>query len=439
MEKRIERAVLECKLDTAYEKVIIGFSGGADSSALLHYFAKRAKRVACVHINHMIRGAEADRDEAFCRATCEKYGIEFICHRIDIPKIATERGQGIEETARQERYRVFYSELERLGFDAILTAHNANDNAESVIFNLVRGSGANGISGIKPINGRVLRPLLYATREQIIEYCSRNGIEYVTDSTNADTDYTRNYIRHKVIPSLSELNPSLLDAILRLSTALRSDEELISSLAQDFVAEKCKDGKIPPEAIQELHESVRVRALKMLAGENLDSKAIYACLDFIPRSHSGSVINLCNGISLKRESEYLMFIKTSELGELEFNIPLKKGLNDLSPLDLVLALDTDEVPDGYECVLEISLNAKSISGPLYARSRAEGDTICHGKLTKKLKKLFCEKKIPSHKRDKTPIICDDNGIVAVAKVAIRDGAKGKDIKIKLYERGTRKC
>ena len=174
MERKIEYAINTFGMDKAYGRVIIGLSGGADSTLLLHHFAKRARETLCIHVNHMIRGEEAERDELFCRELCQRLGVELCVYRVDIPALSRERGTGLEETARDERYRIFNEELKKRGFDAILTAHNADDNIESVIFNLARGSGINGLSGIKPVMDKVFRPLINCTRDDIIEYCSVN-------------------------------------------------------------------------------------------------------------------------------------------------------------------------------------------------------------------------------------------------------------------------
>lgn len=432
MEERIRAAIEEHGMLLAYKKVVIGFSGGADSSALLHYFKDKASAVLCVHINHMIRGDEAQRDEDFCRRICEKYGVELVVEKIDIPAIAKQRGTGLEETARAERYRVLNGVLDSRGFDAVLTAHNANDNAESVIFNLARGSGANGISGIKAVNGRIMRPLIYTTREQILEYCRKNGIEYVSDSTNDSVEYTRNFIRHKIVPLMAQINPSFNLAVSRLTMLLRSDEDYITSQARAFVDEECHNGKIPPNKASALHDSVRARVLKILCGENLDSTAIMLCKDFLLKSKCGDVVNLCKGISLKREKDYAIFIKTEELGKISFEQPLVPGLNRIEKIGVTIAYMTDEEPNCAEPYLTLYL--KDIKGTLVARSRRDGDTIRHGKMTKKLKKLFMQAQIPSHQRDRIPLVCDENGIVAVPGVALRDGAKGtkEDIILKFY-------
>ena len=424
MTGQIALAISQNSLDDAYGRVIIGFSGGADSSALLHFIKDRAKEVVCVHVNHMIRGEEAKRDEDFCVSVCKKYGIEIAVHTVDIPALAKKHSIGLEQMAREERYRILEAERSARGFDAILTAHNADDNVESVIFNLARGSGANGISGIKPKNGKILRPLILTSREKILEYCESNQIDFVTDSTNSDTDYTRNYIRHKIVPAMRELNPSLHDSVARLGASLRQDDELLCSEASAFVNQHCKDSKLPKDKALSLHISIAVRVMKILSGENLDYKSTVSCLDFIKNGTRGGVINLCKGVSFKCEGDYFTFLKTKELARTEFYVPLKKGLNEISDIGVTVAYMCDEAPSGKSpfCTLRL----KNIVGELIARSRRDGDTVKHGRVTKKVKKILSEKKIPSHLRDKIPLLCDSEGIIAIPEIITRDGCLGKN-------------
>ena len=433
MNEQIALAVTQNGLDDAYGKVIIGFSGGADSSALLHYFKDKAKEVVCVHVNHMIRGDEAKRDETFCTRICEEYGVEIAVYTVDVPKLAKEKNIGLEQMAREVRYEIFEKERTKRNFDAILTAHNADDNIESVIFNLARGSGANGISGIKPKNGKILRPLILTSREKILNYCSENEIPFVTDSTNSDTDYTRNYIRHKIVPALKELNPALDESVARLGASLRQDDDMISAEAIKFINQFCQKGNLPRKNALDLHKSVTVRVLKTLSGENLDYKSITACLDFIENGKRGGVINLCKGVSFKCEGDYFTFVKTDMLAQVEFCIPINQGLNEIPQIGVTLAYMCDEVPIGKD--LYFTLKLKNINGNLVARSKKDGDTIRHGKMTKKVKKILSEKKIPSHIRDKIPLICDNDGIVAISEVLVRDGSSGKDgdIIIRFYK------
>ncbi|MBO5212739.1 MAG: tRNA lysidine(34) synthetase TilS [Clostridia bacterium] len=433
MEKKIEAAVSAFNLEKAYGNIIIGFSGGADSSALLHYFSSRAKRVRAVHINHMIRGGEADRDEAFCKSVCERYGVEFVSYKIDIPAIAKASGRGIELTAREERYRVFENELEN-GFDAVLTAHNANDNTESVIFNLARGSGLNGICGINPnLNGKILRPLIYVTRDEIISYCLANNIEYVTDSTNSDTDYTRNYIRHIVVPNMEKLNPSLNTAVSRLVSNARADSEFIELCVNEFISSNVCLGKINTEQFCKLHKAVASRVLKRVSGKNLDYSSINTCISLAQNGSCGDTCNILEGISFKKEHSYLAFVRTKELERISFRYELREGVNDIAKIEEIIAVSFKI--DGKEPYFEINLDKSKIKGALFVRSRAEADKILCGKMNKRLKKLLCEKHIASHLRDRIPILCDDNGILAIPNVASRDGIKsiGDGILVSFYK------
>ncbi len=419
MDKKIEYAISTYGMDKAYGRVIIGLSGGADSSLLLYYFAKKAEDVVCVHVNHMIRGAEADRDQRFCEDICKKYGVELVTYKIDIPALAKKTGKGIEETARDERYRVFYGELEKRGFDAILTAHNSDDNCESVIFNMARGAGLNGLCGIKPKNGKVLRPLIYLSKDEIFSLCAENNIEYVTDSTNADTDYTRNFIRHSIIPKLKELNPELNSAISRMTEGFISDEDCILSQAKDFVA-KCPYGALNLNELKALHPSVRARALKIMAGQSLDYKSVRLCEDLIYNSECGSYIDLSGGTVFKKERDYVHFLKKEMLDSVEYLYELCDGVK-IKEIGYTVGIDSEK---SYgERLHSLELDKNSLIGKLYIRSRRDGDRIFHGGMTKKVKRILCDRHIPSHLRDIIPIICDEKGIVAIGDFCVRDGCK----------------
>ena len=195
--KAIERFSL---LDN--RNITVALSGGADSMALLSVLleikGEFSLNITAAHFNHRIRGAEADRDEAFVKEYCEKKGVELFLGSGDVPSYAKEQGLSLELAARELRYEF----LKSVSKGNVATAHTASDNAETVIFNLTRGSGAEGLCGIPPKRDIFIRPLILATREQIEEYCKENDIPFVNDSTNFCDDYTRNKIRHNVIPVL---------------------------------------------------------------------------------------------------------------------------------------------------------------------------------------------------------------------------------------------
>lgn len=201
------------------ERVLVALSGGADSVSLLLVLQKLGYEVRAFHLNHCLRGAESDRDEAFCRALCAERGVPLNVGRCDIAALS--QGKAVEETARRERYRLLEQAAEG---DKIATAHTADDNLETVLFHLVRGSGAKGVSGIPPVRGAVIRPLLFAERREIEAFLRENGQDYVTDSSNLSDDYTRNRLRHSVLPVLRGINEQAAQAALRLGEQLRQDE-----------------------------------------------------------------------------------------------------------------------------------------------------------------------------------------------------------------------
>ena len=232
IDKMIERA----------DAVLVAYSGGADSSVLLHFLADHLKdkktRLAAAHLNHMIRGEEARRDQSFCKKTAEELGIEFYTKECDIPKIARESGKTLEEAARHERYAFLLDIAHSLGETTLIaTAHNSTDNLETMIFNLARGTGMAGMGGIAPIRQNIIRPLLSVSGEEIREYAKEKGIEYVVDSTNGDTAYTRNHIRKNIVPLLGEINSQAEGAALRLSKIARTESDFINQEAEKLFSE----------------------------------------------------------------------------------------------------------------------------------------------------------------------------------------------------------
>ena len=389
MENKIEKAINRYSMSEIYNGVILGFSGGADSSAILHYLSKRTKNLLAVHINHMIRGEEALRDEFFCKTICQKQGVKFLSYRVDVPKLAKEKKQGVEETARQERYRIFGKLMQEYPeYKCVVTAHNANDNAETILFNLTRGSGTNGIAGIKPSLGNIYRPLIYCTKADILEYCEKNEISYVTDSTNDDIDYTRNYIRHEIIPMLEKLNPSFVDSCTRMSENVRDDECYIKQTSDKIIADHKITKRASTELINSLDKAIALRVLKHMAQDNLDSKSVDSCIQLAKNGTVGQYINLPNGISFKKERGYVKFVKTEDLFKVSYNHTLKDGLNNIKKIGIVIAINTEEEPKNYTLVDSITLKTQ---GALIARSRKDGDKITHGKMTKKLKNPFSSK------------------------------------------------
>ena len=435
LRERFENTISKFHMQSLYDGAILGFSGGADSSLLLYLLKDKVKNLLCVHVNHQIRGVEAERDEEFAKKTCEKYGVSFKSVKVDIPALAKEQKKGLEETARDARYELFNRLLlENPQYKCILTAHNLDDSAETVIFNLTRGTGPQGLMGIKPVQGKIMRPLIEISKGEIVEYCRQNGIEYITDSTNSDTVYTRNRIRHNIIPELQKINPELYASISRLGDILRNDSEHFDTIIEKIITENEIENKIPLKILDGLDYSLKTRLLRRVSRLPLDYTSLENCIELLSKSAVGSLVNLPGGVSFKIERDYAHFVLTRDLAELDFYHELKEGVNQIPEINRLVLVNSKEKPIGYLLEHEIKLKSEKIKFPLAVRSKRDGDTILHGKMTKKLKKVFVDKHIPSHMRTKIPLILSNGEIISVPGVLTKDGISGNDFIITIFRR-----
>lgn len=437
MWKRINEYSVSSGIDgliSASSAVICAFSGGADSSVLLRWLKHRLDgtgvRLAAAHVNHMIRGKESDGDEEFCRRTAEVLDIPFYPHRVNIPSIAAERGVGLEECARDERYAFLSNLAETLGGALVATAHSATDNVETVIFNLCRGCGTKGMTGIDPVRGKFIRPLLCCTADEIRDFAKRENIEFVIDSTNSDDGYTRNYIRSLIVPALRTINPRADSAFLRLSDAAREDCAYIEVDAARFINEH---EIIKREDIAALPKSLFARVLGLMwkaasgISTDLSSKNISDCLK-MSRSGFGR-IDLGGGYSFfcRKDRVYIEMPQKAEIAaQCRLNVP---GVTEFGKYNVIVSPTRQNI---YNLSTETVVDFDKIYGELYVRARQQGDTVLTGKMHKKLKKLMCDKNVPVKVRDVLPVICDGEGIVAVPGVARRDGAADGEHHMYIY-------
>ena len=420
--------------------VLVGFSGGADSVLLLLFLLEYRRRtqdfpILAVHINHGIRGAEADRDESFSREFSATLGVEFQSYKLDVPSIAINDGIGIEEAARNTRYSKFKEIiLGRNNIKTIAVAHNSDDNAETVIFNILRGSGSRGASGIRPVRDNIIRPLLRLEKSDIISLLNSCDIPFVTDSTNLSLEYSRNFIRHKIIPELRSLTSGAADMISRFSENLRMDDEFITMAAESFIIGR---KVITNKELRQLHPSLFLRVLSIMAAgarAGINSAAatdIYKLLDKDDFSYS-----LPGGATFITEYGCCRVVGSKEDFLKEFSFDVKMGRNTLSPFSSELILSSDSVQKTYSNVYKISIQADLSSaiivGNLYFRSKKDGDSIFYGGMTRKLKKLFNDRKIPPSMRDSIPVLCDDRGVLWVPGFGVRNDSPAKEERKTLY-------
>lgn len=420
------------------DRVLCAVSGGADSMCLLHLLLKYSEalgitELAASHVNHCIRGSEADGDEECVKAFCKERGIKLFTLRKDVPSLARKLSKGIEETARQVRYAYFERLCNEYGFDKLAVAHNLTDNCETVIFNLTRGSGADGLRGILPVRDNIIRPLIDLNKDDIRSYCKDEGIAYRFDSTNADVNYSRNRIRNNILPELYKLNPSFEKNIKNASESLFEDAEFIKSEAFSYMNGNVINGRFDKESFLKLHISIKKRVLmqlykEILSNNNrvLEKTHLDRALSFIEKGDSGKYIVLPDGVKLCCEFGNFHFEESKEEAMLE-SLVLSKGSNSFGSHKLMLEYflrNSPKAPDiVYTLFKQAFFDCDKIIGEIHVRTRKTGDTVIGEGITKSLKEYFINKKIPLSERDTYPIVCDEKGIIWVPEMCVADRVK----------------
>ena len=430
------RAIADNSMEAAISSgVLVGFSGGPDSIMLLAFLLEYRRRtgdfsIAAVHVNHSIRGDEADRDELFSRELCGTLGVEFISRTYDVPTLAMKQGKGLEETARDVRYSCFRDIISgRNDISTIAVAHNATDNLETVLFNIMRGAGTRGAAGIAPVRGNIVRPLIYVPKADIISSLCDSDIAYAVDSTNDSVEYSRNRIRHNVIPELARLTSSPEDMAARLSRNLRRDDDYITSVAKAFLL-KYPVTSVPREALASLHISVFSRVLSEMAstiGASVTEAHVDKLYSLIFSENFS--YDICGGRFICELG--LCRVTSKDTPCCEYEIPVSYGVTEIPEREATLVLSDGYTNISYSNVYNFSIQANLssaiIDGGLLLRSKRDGDTLFFGGHTRKLKKLFNDFGIPPSLRHTIPVLCDRRGVLWVPGIGVRDdGAKCSD-------------
>lgn len=397
MLNKLRQAIKRNGLLSAGDMLVCAVSGGADSMALLWamYLLKDSLQISlsAAHFNHSLRGEESERDEAFVRKFCEDYQIPLYVER---GKIAPGK-KGLEAAAREARYG-FFATLH----GKIATAHTADDNAETVLMHLVRGTGLKGLGGIAPVNGRLIRPMLDITRNEVLDFLEEYHIPYMVDTTNGEDAFLRNRLRHHVMPLLKQENPKLAQNLSAMAQELRLDEAVITAQLP---------GQLPDvNTLRRMQPALRSRVLacflinngviepdrahialaeKLVFSENPSARAVFPGAVTISRCYDRLVAVAGEG------EEQTYFVKTS-------------GTTQIPALNLCINCSpTEKVLCQKEC-----FSVQPV-GELVVRSRKEGDTIRLKGGSKSLKKLFVDRKIPAFMRRNVPVLADDKGVLAI--------------------------
>lgn len=445
MQKTVLQTIKSNGMLSCGDSIIVGLSGGADSVALLHVLMQlqaelNIAQIFAVHINHGLRGKAAINDENFVRYLCGKLQTPLKIYRTDVRGYAEKNRVSIEEAGRNLRY--FYLEEACHVFGAvnvkIATGHHQNDNAETILMNLARGAGLRGLCGIPPVNGKIIRPLLDISREEIEKYVADNSLSYVTDATNLSNEYTRNRIRHEVLPAIEgAVNPGAVQTISKNAVWLRADEEYLEAAAQQafdslIISSGYCDSPLQivlnSNTLAGLHPSISRRVIRIAIARarpsggylsNITAGHVQAILD-LAQMMSGKEVHIPGLVVYKEYSNIIITTATppKEFGEYALPIPT---VADIPELNMTISV-SDTIPDklqppnpkkpnlyctkAFECGI--------VKETLVLRSRRPGDKIvlkAKRPFTKKLQDYFTDAKIPKHKRDTIPVLACGSDIL----------------------------
>lgn len=450
----MHRIIDYCKqlhMFTSGEGVIVGLSGGADSVCLLRVLLMLREeldlKLLAVHVHHGIRGKDADVDAAFCKALCDSYHVEFYQENADVPALSRTLSMSEEETGRKIRYDCFYRLLSHYGYQKIAVAHHQNDLAETMLFHMARGTGLHGLTAIRPVTGKLVRPLLCVSREEIQEILSRLNQEYCLDATNGDTRYTRNFIRHEIIGRMEKVNEKAVVHMAELSERLDVMQDYLRSCVSDayhVCTTASEQGlSVSIELLQKQHLYIRQEVIRRCIFEMADGlKDIQAVhiKDILQLSErqTGKKIDLPHGIIVRREYERLFFERKDACQE--------QGIPDSENWELVIDMAQGQLPKEYmlpgkqkltaELVNKISdidgkkrytkyFDCDKIKNTLVIRYPVADDYLVINAMgqRKPLRRYFIDAKIPTRIRGSIPVLAEGHHILWIPGYRISEKYK----------------
>ena len=427
--KKIKAFIEKHQLIEPKDELVLGISGGADSMMLLHYFYSYKEEydisLKVAHIHHGLREA-AELDARLVEETCKQYGIPFYRHNCQIKVLAACKKISEEEAGREERYNFFISLLNPNG--KIVTAHNMNDQAETMLMRFVRGTDITGLAGILPRRDQIIRPLLCLTRKEIEAYCKANHVAYRHDETNFKPIYTRNKMRLECIPYMEQaFNPSLIKVLGDHSELYQEEDEFLRAHTEE-VLEKCiceqsvDEVVLDEEQLAQLHPYMQKRILLAVTGlligrKDITSRHLLSCTELM-HLQTGKEVHLPNGLVVKKDYKGIIFTKEKE--KITYCIDLELGSQyiDNAQLEVILTkvnmteeMLKERIGQKNENIYTKYIDYGRIKSGLQIRTRRPSDFIQLGGGTKKLKKLFIDDKISKTIRDTMPLIADGDEIV----------------------------
>ncbi|MCL2526900.1 MAG: tRNA lysidine(34) synthetase TilS [Defluviitaleaceae bacterium] len=440
MLKTIAKTIHQHSMLSQGDGVIVGLSGGADSvtllSALMALGDEMSLSVYAVHINHNLRGSAARQDEIFVRNLCQDADVPLIVYSADVQGYANKHKLGIEEAGRNIRYKYLHQSLKTFDAQKIAVGHNQDDNAETILLNLFRGTGLKGLCGIPPVNGSIIRPLIGVSRKEIEAYAAENTLEFITDETNASLDYSRNYVRNEIIPIIcKQFGEQVPATIARNAALLTADEEALAATAYDaFVkghsadradqlpvgAATCRPQPCITLPINQLlsHPTAITRRI---IREAISSLRGVQSLEDIQAAHIEAIIDIAKG-QTGREASLPRFKACREYANLILrkiqenqNSGFCHNLTPNNPIciqHITITLNLLQPPQNQgQTHCTHSFNYDKVKGLLELRTRRPGDKITLPSGTKKLQDYFTDTKTPRSQRDEIPLLASGSSIL----------------------------
>jgi tRNA(Ile)-lysidine synthase len=423
----VKRAIDKYRLINKGDVICCAVSGGSDSMALLHFMLSLRGEygfgVICANVDHGIRGEQSRQDSAFVEEYCKARGVPFYFLKADAPKFARDKKIGIEEAARQIRYGFFYSLLEKKVCDKVFTAHNQNDNAETILFNILRGSGSKGVCGMETDNGMgIIRPMLFTPKAEIKRYVAGNNIAYRTDSTNADNRYTRNYIRNVVLPLIEKRFVGAVENITRLGEIIKEETVYIDNLSKQLIAGHGGGYYISLPADDVLLKRAAKHCMQALGAENVTSANLndIASLKY---KENGNIINAGGGICAFKEYDKIYLAKQDKHADIK-PISFKAGEVTLGGYQIT----AEELKPGESIDFSqkntFYIDKDKAGANCVYRFRKRGDSFKRFKGGRKsLSDYLTDVKAPKRTRDSLPLLCDGGNVLVLFPYDISDDVK----------------
>lgn len=442
--KRFLKFIKEKNIVKSGDKILVGLSGGPDSVCMLNLLCsirdEEKIEVAAAHINHMLRGEEADKDEEYSKRLCESLGVRFFSKRIDINKYALETGKSSELAGREARYDFFNEIINKINFNKIATAHNANDQAETILMRIMRGTGLEGLGGI-PVEreGKYIRPILFMKREEVEQYCKENNLNPHIDATNLERIYSRNKVRLDILPYMkNNFNPNIVETINRMALLLQDDNEFIEGEVNKAYKDNCferENSIVISKNLFNIHSAIVTRVIRKAlfainkSNYDMEMKNIE---DIIELSNLGTnkrvdlpkdiyAENVYGDIII-RKKEYIKNKLSNELTLNKKDILHNEVIFDEYIINFDLVNNKDIKQENDELIKKFDYDKIN---NVTIRYRKDGDRITPlgMKGSKKLKDIFIDMKIPKEKRDEIPLIQFNDEISWIVGIKMSDKFK----------------